>query len=144
MASSYNTITIIGHLGRDPASTLLPSGDQVTEFSVATSERRRGADGQPRELTTWFRVHAFGALAEIAAQYLRKGSAVFVDGPLTERTYTDRTGQPRTSLDVRARALRLLDRREEAESAEPPATDARGTPVSTATPAAEDDSEYPF
>ena len=113
MAGSFNRITIVGNLGRDPETRALPSGDPVADFTVATTERRRGADGGTHETTTWFRVSAFGKLGETAQQYLRKGSYVYIDGTLALREYTDREGQPRQSLEVRARDLRMLDRRED-------------------------------
>jgi len=119
MAGSFNRITIVGNLGRDPESRTLPNGDTLAEISVATTERRRGADGQPSDLTTWFRVSLFGKLGETAVQYLRKGSYVYVDGSLTARDYTDRDGQPRHALEVRAREMRMLDRREDVQPAAP-------------------------
>lgn len=106
MAGSYNKIIIIGNLGRDPESRFTNSGDKVASFTVATSERRQN---QP-EVTTWFRVSAFGNLAEICEKYLRKGSYVYIEGALTQREYTDNNGQTRQSLDVRAREMRMLDK----------------------------------
>ena len=131
MAGSYNKITIIGNLGRDPEMRYMPSGDAVASFSVATSERWRTRDGQQQERTTWFNVSAFGKLAETCSQFLHKGSYVYLEGTLSQREYTDRDGAQRTSLDVRAREMRMLDRREEggelgAET---------GGPVSTGAPA---------
>jgi len=107
MAGSYNKIIIIGNLGRDPEARVAPSGDNVASFSLATSERRQN---QP-EVTTWFNVSAWGQLADIATQYLHKGSYVYVEGSLTQREYTTREGAARFSLDVRARELRMLDKR---------------------------------
>lgn len=111
MAGSYNKITIIGNLGRDPEMRYLPSGDPVTSFSVATSERFRTRDGQQQERTTWFRVSAFGKLAETCNQFLHKGSYVYVEGTLSQQEYTDREGVQRQSLEVRAREMRMLDKR---------------------------------
>jgi len=115
MAGSFNRVTIVGNLGRDPETRALPSGDTVADFTVATTERRRGTDGGTQETTTWFRVSAFGKLGETAQQYLRKGSYVYIDGALALREYTDRDGQPRQRLEIRARDLRMLDRREDRE-----------------------------
>lgn len=114
MAGSFNRITIVGNVGRDPEGKTLPSGDLVTDFTVATTERRRGADGEGSEQTTWFRVSAFGRVGDIALQYLHRGSYVYIDGTLQQREYTDREGQTRQSLEVRARELRMLDRKEDA------------------------------
>ena len=113
MAGSFNRITIVGYLGRDPEMRYLPSGDPVASFSVATTERWRTRDGQQQERTTWFNVSAFGKLAETCSQFLHKGSYVYIEGPLSQREYTDRDGAQRTSLDVRAREMRMLDRRDE-------------------------------
>lgn len=111
MAGSYNKIILIGNLGRDPEGRVTPTGDNVASFSLATSERRRGQDGQQQEQTTWFNISAWGQLADIATQYLHKGSYVYVEGSLTQREYTTREGATRFSLDVRARELRMLDKR---------------------------------
>jgi len=110
MAGSYNKIIAIGNVGRDPETKTLPSGDTVTDFSVATSERRT-VNGQSQETTTWFRISAFGKLGETCAQFLRKGSYVYVEGTLSQRDWTDREGANRTSLEVRAREMRMLDKR---------------------------------
>ena len=105
MAGSYNRITLIGNLGRDPETRMLPSGDSVATFSVATTERSKNGD-----VTTWFRVSAFGKLAETCEQYLHKGSYVYIEGPLSQNEYTNREGQVRQSLEVRAREMRMLDK----------------------------------
>jgi single-strand DNA-binding protein len=133
MAGSYNKIIIIGNLGRDPEMRYLPSGDPVADFSVATSERRRGADGQQQEQTTWFRVSAFGKLAETCSQFLHKGSYVYVEGSLSQRDWTDRDGNTRSSLEVRAREMRMLDRR--GESGEFGGDTAASAPAASQTPA---------
>lgn len=113
MAGSYNKIIIIGNVGRDPEKRFMSSGDAVTSFSVATSERFRTRDGQQQERTTWFNVSAFGKLADTCEAYLHKGSYVYVEGALSQREYTAQDGTTRTSLDVRAREMRMLDRRGE-------------------------------
>ncbi len=111
MAGSYNKVTIIGNLGRDPEMRYLPSGDPVASFSVATSERFKTRDGQQQERTTWFRVSAFGKLADTCNQYLHKGSYVYIEGTLSQQEYTDREGAQRTSLEVRLREMKMLDKR---------------------------------
>src|SRR5690348_9651106 len=110
MAGSYNHITLIGNLGRDPESRFLPDGTAVASFSVATSERWKDRSGQQQERTTWFRVSAFGKLGETCSQYLHKGSYVYIEGTLSQQEYTDREGNARTSLEVRAREMRMLDK----------------------------------
>jgi len=106
VAGTYNKIIIIGNLGRDPETRMLPSGDSVTTFSVATTERNKTGD-----VTTWFRVSAFAKLAETCERFLHKGSYVYIEGPLTQSEYTNREGQVRQSLEVRAREMRMLDKR---------------------------------
>jgi len=113
MSGSYNKLIAIGNVGRDPEMRYLPSGEPVTDFSVATTERRRGADGQQQDQTTWFRVSAFRKLAETCHEYLRKGSYVYIEGPLSLREWTGNDGSARTSLEVRAREMRMLDKRGE-------------------------------
>ena len=110
MAGSYNKITIIGNLGRDPEMRYMTNGDPVTHFSVATNERFRTRDGQQQDRTTWFRVSAFGKLAETCNQYLHKGSYVYVEGTLSQQEFTGTDGTLRTSLEVRAREMRMLDK----------------------------------
>ena len=133
MAGSFNRITIVGYLGRDPEMRYLPSGDPVTSFTVATTEPGRAQEGQQQqpERTTWFRVSTFGRLAETCSQFLHKGSYVYLEGTLSQREYTDRDGVQRTSLDVRARDMRMLDRR--GEGGELGAE--MGGPVATGAPA---------
>jgi len=88
----YQKVTLIGNLGRDPEQRYTPSGQALTNFSVATSEKWTGQDGQPQERTVWWRVSVFGKQAETCAQYLRKGSKVYVEG----RMQADpKTGGPR-------------------------------------------------
>ena len=105
---SMNKITIIGHLGQDPEMRYMQSGDAVTNFSVATSYRYRTRDGDQREETEWFRVSAWGRLAEVTNQYLSKGRQVYVEGRLSSRLYQSQTGETRVSLDVRASEVQFL------------------------------------
>jgi len=130
VAGSFNRITIVGNVGRGPEERMLPSGNQVTEFSVATTERRK--DGA---VTTWFRVSTFSKDAETAGQYLRKGSYVYVEGTLARRAYTGRDGQQRQSLEVRACDMRMLDKAGERGETSAPALN----PTNTDAPPNSDD-----
>ena len=105
---SMNKITIIGHLGRDPEMRYTPSGDAVTNFSVATSRRYRTRDGDQREETEWFNISAWGRLAEVTNQYLAKGRQVYVEGRLSSRLYQSQNGETRVSLDVNAQEVQFL------------------------------------
>jgi single-strand DNA-binding protein len=110
--SSFNKITIVGYLGRDPELRYTPSGTAVCDFSVATTERKPKRDGEEgEEITTWFRVNMWGRQAELANQYLQKGRLVYVEGRLSQREYTDRDGNKRTSLDVHGTDMRFIGSR---------------------------------
>ncbi len=113
----YQQITLIGNLGRDPEMRYTPSGTAVTNFSVATSRSWTGQDGQRQDRTVWFRVAAWERLAETCNQYLTKGQRVLVVGEMEEpSTWTDREGNTRASLEVRARTVRFLNTRAEGEA----------------------------
>lgn len=129
---SFNKIIIVGNLGRDPELRYTPQGIPVCSFSVATNERRRDAAGEFQDRTTWFRVTTWRRLAELAHQYLKKGSLVYIEGRLSLNEFTARDGTTRSSLEVQATDMRFLDRRapepveetEEEPLASPPTTDA--------------------
>jgi single-strand DNA-binding protein len=108
---SFNKITIVGYLGRDPELRYTPQGTAVCNFSVATTEKRRNARGQTEEHTIWFRVTAWGRQAEVANEYLAKGRQVYVEGRLRLEEYTDREGNPRTSAEVNASDIHFLGQR---------------------------------
>ena len=106
-----NKIIVIGNLGRDPEMRYTASGQSVTSFSVASSRRYRTSDGEQREETEWFNVSAFGRLSEICNQYLTRGQQVYVEGRLRSRSYTDRNGEQRHSLDIMLSEMQMLGRR---------------------------------
>ncbi len=110
---SFNKITIVGYLGRDPELRYTPQGTAVCKMSVATTERRRAANGENDEHTTWFRVTVWGRQAELANEYLGKGRQVYVEGRLRLEEYTDRDGNPRISPEVTATDLQFLGHRNE-------------------------------
>ncbi|MEW6128641.1 MAG: single-stranded DNA-binding protein [Acidobacteriota bacterium] len=106
--ASFNKITIVGYLGRDPEIRYSPQGTAICDFSVATTERRKDRAGELQEVTTWFRVSLFGRQAEIAHQYLAKGRQVYVEGTLSQREWTDQNGATRTSLEVRGTDIQFI------------------------------------
>jgi single-strand DNA-binding protein len=108
---SFNKITIVGYLGRDPELRYTPQGTAVCNFSVATTEKRKNARGETEEHTIWFRIAAWGRQAELAAEYLAKGKQVYVEGRLRREEYTDREGIQRTSLEVNASDIQFLGQR---------------------------------
>ena len=108
---SFNKITIVGYLGRDPELRYTAQGTAVCKMSVATTERRRSANGETEEHTTWFRVTVWGRQAELANEYLGKGRQVYVEGRLRLEEYADREGNPRISPEVNATDLQFLGQR---------------------------------
>ena len=118
--ASFNKIIIVGYLGRDPELKYTPQGTAICDFSVATTERRKDKSGEMQEATTWFRVSLFGRQAEVASQYLTKGRQVYVEGQLSQRDWTDKDGNTRTSLEVRGSEIQFLS--PASETAEPPQT----------------------
>ena len=106
---SYNKIILIGNLGRDPELSYTPQGTAVCKFSVATNERRRDKSGEQQDITTWFRVSAWGKQAENVSRYLTKGRKVYVEGRLHVEEWTDREGKPRQSLEVNASEVQFID-----------------------------------
>jgi len=120
----YQSVTVIGRLGRDPEMRYMPSGDPVTSFSVATDRVWNDKNGQKQKETTWFRVSVFGKQAEIANQYLSKGKMVLIEGRLRPdpktggpATYTRQDGTVGASFDIVANTIRFLSPRDEGEAA---------------------------
>ena len=119
----YQKIIIIGNLGRDPEMRYTPSGQAVTNFSVATNRRYTGSDGQQIDETIWFRVSVWGRQAETCNQYLRQGSRVLVEGRLTAdpatggpKIWTRQDGTPGASYEISAGVVRFLSTRQEDQS----------------------------
>lgn len=117
---SLAKVTIIGNLGRDPETRYTPSGALNVQFSVASNRRWRDSQGQEQENTTWFRVTAWGRLAETMVSLmergaLAKGRQVYIEGRIEAREYTGSDGQVRTSLDVNANEIQLLGSRQDGQ-----------------------------
>ena len=110
MARGVNKVILVGNLGADPDARYMPSGGAVTTISVATSERWTDKNtNEPQERTEWHRVTLFNRLGEIAAEYLRKGSQVYIEGSIRTDKYQDKqTGQDRYSTQIIARDMQLL------------------------------------
>ena len=106
---SFNKITLVGNLGRDPELRYTPQGTPVCSFNLATNERRRDKDsGENKDIVTWFRVTLWGRQAEIASQYLTRGKPVYIEGRLHTEEYTDRDGNKRTSLEVTGTDMQFI------------------------------------
>ena len=107
--ASLNKVILIGNLGVDPETRYLPSGDAVCNLRIATSENWRDkSTGERREITEWHRVVYFGRVAEVAAQYLRKGSQIYVEGRLQTRKWQDRDGNDRYTTEIRGDEMKML------------------------------------
>jgi len=111
--ASVNKVILVGNLGRDPETRSLPSGDQVTNIAIATTDKWKDKNsGEQMESTEWHRVSFFGRLAEIAGQYLRKGSQVYIEGKLQTRKWVDKDGVEKYSTEIRADSMQLLGSRD--------------------------------
>ena len=111
--ASVNKVIIVGNLGRDPETRYMPSGDAMTTIAVATTDSWKDkSSGEKKEQTEWHRITFFGKLAEIAGQYLKKGSQVYVEGSLRTRKYTDKDGVEKYATDIRADTMQMLGSRQ--------------------------------
>ena len=113
MSRGLNKLMIIGHLGRDPEMRYTPSGKPVTTFSVATSRTWHSADGERHEETEWFNVVAWGSLAEVCNQHLKKGQQVYVEGRLQTRRWEDGDGNKHFTTEVVAQEMTMLGSRKD-------------------------------
>ncbi len=162
MAKGINKVILIGNLGRDPETKYLPSGDAVTNITIATSESWKDKQtGQQQERTEWHKVVFFKKLAEIAGEYLKKGSKVYIEGSLRTRSY-DKEGQKHYMTEIVADQMQMLDGRgagsggsdggdqgfdrgDQAAAAAPAGAPAASRPKQqSAAPAAEFDDDIPF
>lgn len=120
MARGVNKVILIGNLGQGPEVKHMPSGGAVTNASIATSETWKDKNtGQPQERTEWHRVVFFNRLAEIAGEYLRKGSKVYIEGALRTRKWQAQDGSDRYSTEIVASEMQMLDGRGDAEGSAP-------------------------
>lgn len=110
--ASVNKVIIIGNLGRDPETRYMPDGGAITNISVATTDKWKDKSGEMQEKTEWHRVAFFGKLAEIAGEYLKKGSQVYVEGRLQTRKWQDKDGQDKYSTEIVANVMQMLGSRQ--------------------------------
>lgn len=112
MARGVNKVILVGNLGADPETKYMPSGDAVTNITVATSESWKDKQsGDKREKTEWHKVVMFRRLAEIAAEYLRKGSQVYIEGKIQTRKWQDKEGNDRYTTEIVADQMQMLGAR---------------------------------
>ena len=144
--ASVNKVILIGNLGADPEMRATASGESICNLRLATTEKwKEKATGEARETTEWHRVVLYRRLAEIAGEYLRKGSSIYIEGRLRTRKWQDKEGRERSTTEIEANELKMLGSKPSGtESHSAPST--RPTPASagTALPPPEDDYDYPF
>lgn len=110
--ASVNKVILIGNLGRDPETRHMPNGDAVTNVTIATSETWKDkSSGEKQEKTEWHRVTFYRRLAEVAGEYLKKGSQVYVEGRLETRKWTDKEGKDRYTTEIIANEMKMLGAR---------------------------------
>lgn len=105
---SVNKVILVGRLGRDPETRYTSSGQAVANFSVATDESYKDKNGERQKRTEWHKIVVWGKQAEIAQQYLKKGSLIFIEGRIQSREWQDKEGQKRTSFEIVATNFRML------------------------------------
>jgi single-strand DNA-binding protein len=108
MAGSVNKVILIGNLGSDPEVRYLEGGSTVARFNIATSESYTNKSGERVEQTEWHRIELWDRLAQIAEKYLRKGNSVYIEGRIRSENWTDKDGQQRTGITIRANTMTLL------------------------------------
>ncbi|WP_370580299.1 single-stranded DNA-binding protein [Snodgrassella alvi] len=154
---TVNKVILVGRLGRDPETRYMPNGDAITNFSLATDEQWRDRNGERQTRTEWHNVSLYGKLGEIANQYLRKGSQVFVEGKIQSRKYTDKDGIERMAYNIIGNEMKMLGNRNDGSdsgnnnaapltSSNPPPAPHRQPPQQTpTTPPIDDiDDDIPF
>ena len=146
---SVNKVILVGRLGRDPETRYMPNGDAITNFSLATDEQWRDRNGERQTRTEWHNVSLYGKLGEIAGQYLRKGSQVFIEGKIQSRKYTGKDGIERTAYDIIGNEMKMLGNRNDGSdsgnnNAAPPTSNAPPQHESTTAPIDDIDDDIPF
>ena len=142
--ASINKVILVGRLGKDPEIRSTPSGTSVAKFSLATDDRYTDKNGEKQERTEWHNITAWGKLAEICGQYLKKGKLVYIEGKIRTDSWDDKeTGQKRYRTEIVADTMQMLDRKGDESGGGSYAGAARKGSSNTATQVEEDD-EVPF
>jgi single-strand DNA-binding protein len=145
MARGINKVILIGNLGKDPETRYMPSGGAVTNVTLATSESWKDKNtGEQQERTEWHRVVFFNRLGEIAGEYLKKGSKVYVEGSLRTRKWQGQDGQDRYTTEIVANEMQMLDSRGGSASFDAPQSQGapRSQPSSSSAPASMPDNDF--
>lgn len=140
-----NKVILIGRLGKDPETRFMPNGEAVCNFSLATSESWKDQSGQRQERIEWHNITMYRRLAEIAGQYLKKGSQVYLEGRIQSRKYEGKDGIERTAYDIIANEMKMLGggNSEQQAQAETPTSPRRQAPAATVNGSDESD-DIPF
>ena len=147
---SLNKVILIGRLGQEPTIRYMPNGEAVCNFSVATSEKYTDKNGQRQESTEWHNVTMYRRLAEIAGQYLKKGSQVYLEGKIQTRKYEGKDGIERTAYDIIVNEMKMLGgggndgQQAQSAQAETPTPPRRQAPAAPAAPVDDVDDDIPF
>ena len=146
---SLNKVILIGRLGRDPETRYMPNGEAVCNFSVATSESWKDQSGQRQERIEWHNITMYRRLAEIAGQYLKKGSQVYLEGRIQSRKYQGKDGIERTAYDIIVNEMKMLGGVNSEQQAQPaqgetPTPPRRQAPVAPAAPVDDESDGIPF
>ena len=145
---SLNKAILIGRLGRDPEVRQMPNGEAVCNFSIATSETWKDQYGQKQERTEWHAITLYRRMAEVARQYLKKGSQVYIEGRIQSRKYTDKNGIERTAYEIIGSEMKMLgggnDSGQQNAQHTPPAPPSRQAPAAPAQPVDDIDDDVPF
>ena len=146
-----NKVILIGRLGKDPEVRYMPNGEAVCNFSVATSESWKDQSGQRQERTEWHNITMYRRLAEIAGQYLKKGSQVYLEGKIQSRKYEGKDGIERTAYDIIVNEMKMLGGGNDSgqQSAQhtphtPPEQPRRQAPATPAAPVGDESDDIPF
>jgi single-strand DNA-binding protein len=147
--ASVNKVILVGNLGADPETRYMPSGDAIANIRLATTDSWKDkATGEKKEATEWHRVAFFGKLAEIAGQYLRKGSQVYIEGRIRTRKWQDKEGQDRYTTEIVADTMQMLGSRQGMGEAPPresePSAPARSAPKPAAGGFGDMEDDIPF
>ena len=124
--ASVNKVILVGNLGRDPEVRYMPNGDAVANYSIATTETWKDKNGMRQEKTEWHNIVMYRRLAEIAGEYLKKGSSVYIEGRLQTRKWQDKQGNDRYTTEIIADQLQMLGGRNGGGAGQPPAQDPGG------------------
>ena len=143
--ASVNKVILVGRLGKDPEIRSTPSGTTVAKFSLATDDRYTDKNGEKQERTEWHNIVAWGKLAEICGQYLKKGKLIYIEGAIRTDSWDDKeTGQKRYRTDIVANQMQMLDRKGDENGGGAYAGARKSTTSAVATAQADEDEDVPF